>query len=196
MRRSKRALNGLLRQAWLQGEIPTDLYHELTSVSWMRTTTQIGPRRRASGDDLLFLKQICRADITPNGRRDLALISLLASGACNASEVIRLDQRSVNLERGTLRITPSSAEIRLDPDTVETLRAWLESRGEKPGTLFTGIDRSNSGIDYRPLTPSAITWILRKRAHQARIPYLSSEDLRRSSILDRYFSNSGPNTRR
>jgi integrase/recombinase XerD len=182
-------LNGLLRQAWLQDELATDLYHELTSVSWMRTTTQIGPRRRATGDDLIYLKESCRTDITPNGRRDLALISLLASAACNASELIRLDRKALDLERGTLKITPQSAEIRLDRDTLDTLRDWLQVRGSEPGALFTGIDRTNSGVDLRPLTPSAITWILRKRAHQAGVPYLSSEDLRRSSILERYFSN-------
>ncbi|HYZ82843.1 MAG TPA: hypothetical protein VE621_00490 [Bryobacteraceae bacterium] len=188
LRRSKRALNGLLRQIWLIGEIETDQYHELTSVSWMRTTTSIGPRRRATSDTIEALLLSCRSDESANGIRDYALISLLSSGACNASELIRVDLDSYLPDTGQLKMTPGSTPVTLSKQTVEAIELWLTVRGHVPGPLLCGLARKADVMPLRPLTASAITWILRKRAHQAGMPYLSSEDLRRSSILDRYFA--------
>lgn len=185
LRRAKRALNGLLRRLWLQGELSTECYHELTSVSWMRTTTHIGPRRLVSHEAVEAIKAQCRADPSVNGRRDLAMIALLSTGACNGAELVRLEVNSYRPADGSLRLNEKSPLVKLDAEAENAVKDWLAVRGSQDGPLLCTASRASAV--QRPLTPSAVTWILRKRANQAGVPYASTEDLRRSSILSRHF---------
>jgi integrase len=154
----------------------------------MRTTTHIGPRRLATQEAVEGLKEQCRRDRSINGRRDLAILSILATGLCNGAELVRIQHSDYNPTTGTLRIPGMAPPLKLDDDCKDAIDLWMQARGDTAGPLLSNTTQPLGPV--KPLTASAITWILRKRAQQTGVPYVSSEDLRRSGILERHFNRS------
>tara|TARA_Y100001968_G_scaffold331621_2_gene386879 strand:+ start:1189 stop:2178 length:990 start_codon:yes stop_codon:yes gene_type:complete len=72
------------------------------------------------------------AELPVQGLRDLCLLELLYGSGLRASECVGLDRRSIDLERGEVRVLGKGRKERLVPlsqPCIEALRAWSELRG-------------------------------------------------------------------
>ena len=64
-----------------------------------------------------------------------------------------------------------------------TVDAWLEVRGDEPGSLFLPVNRGGQ-VSFRALSMQAIQGILKRRAGRAGVEHLTPHDFRRTNISD------------
>ncbi|MEI6236321.1 MAG: tyrosine-type recombinase/integrase [Planctomycetota bacterium] len=96
--------------------------------------------------------------------RDGAIISLLYTLSLSRNSIANLNIENCDLERSILHIVrPSKMETKLaiPSQTLETLKEWLQIRGDAPGPLFVGMS------DFRRLSASGIYRVLRTLAKRA-----------------------------
>lgn len=113
-------------------------------------------RRRSGPVSLEAVRQLlfaCDADPTPYGRRDAALIQLLAIDQCSKKDVAGLSLAAV-----------SSCLFSLEGE--RRVREWLSVRGPEPGPLFNALSGKSNG----PLSYSAIYLVFARRSLQAGVP--------------------------
>ncbi len=90
---------------------------------------------------------------TPRGWRDRAIMRLMAVHRLRPSQIVALQVAHVDLESGVLRV--GARAVRLAPDTVAALNAWLRARqlhglGEEARSLFLALDRpGRAGLTTR-----------------------------------------------
>lgn len=99
---------------------------------------------------------------TPKGRRDLAMIMLMAVHGLRTVEVHRLQVGDLDLERQQLRVTGKGGKVRMVPlisETLSALAAWLRVRpqvaAEEAGALFVNV-RSGNGDQGRSISRRGI----------------------------------------
>ncbi|MBN2171541.1 MAG: tyrosine-type recombinase/integrase [Candidatus Krumholzibacteriota bacterium] len=83
----------------------------------------------------------------PKGRRDYAIVRLLADLGLRRDSVIGLDLENIDLGAGTLRTRLKGRSglhtFSLPPETAEALEAWLLERGPADGPAFPHLSRSH-----------------------------------------------------
>jgi integrase len=144
------------------------------------------PVRVATPQDLKKLIGTCDKT-TPLGRRDAAILGLLAWGGLRRSELcvidlgdVDLDHRSVSIPRtkvGRARAVP------LHPDAVALLDRWVRARGDAPGPLFT----TRTG---RRMTPNAVGLMFSNRCKKVGLEGLGTHAFRRGLAI-RWLSEGG-----
>lgn len=81
--------------------------------------------------------------------RDRAILRLLFGMALRRGEVVSLDLSHLDLEGGRLSVMGKGRTQReslsIPPKVLDSLRAWVESRGKQEGPLFTAVDRCHRG---------------------------------------------------
>jgi integrase len=170
------ALRGVLGVAHDRGLMGDGLYEAVMQVPFLpvRPTAQPVP----SAIKVRRLLEATHADTSPKGRRDAAILAVIAGSGLKRSEVTSLRLADVDPQKGTLRL--SGETIRLGKDERSALRAWISERGRKAGPLFSPIDKAGNRSE-RAMSGQAIADVVAARGAAARIEGLRPEDLRRAA---------------
>jgi site-specific recombinase XerD len=125
------------------------------------------PRTLAWQDVKRILRSIERSE--PPGKRDFAILLLLATYGLGAAEVLGLRLQDVDWTRGILRArrpkTKVSIELPLLPPVARALTAYL--RWERPPAQGTAHLFLRMNMPYKPMTSGAIRHRIRHYASQA-----------------------------
>lgn len=163
------ALKSACKVARLLGRIAWSLEIESPAAETYRDTT--GP----GSDGWRSILATSRADETPRGRRNLAIVRLLHDCALRRAEVLALDLSDFEPARGRVWIVgkgkTSRASISLPAPTRAALEAWVSTRGDQPGPMFCPITRDVADAGRR-LTGESVRLIvadLGRRAGLSRV---------------------------
>jgi integrase/recombinase XerD len=167
------AIRGVLRVAHDQGLMGDGLYEALIQVPLLPTLPRARPALPQKKVRRLLEK--ARADTSPKGRRDAAILQVIAGSGLKRSEVTSLRLADVDLQKGALRLGGES--IRLTRDERSVLRAWISERGRKGGPLFQPIDKAGNRSE-RAMSGQGVADVVAARGAAARIEGLGPEDLR------------------
>lgn len=124
----------------------------------VKGATRKGTNRRHVREaltDLEIRRLLAQPDTTtPAGKRDLAILSLMAYTGARSVEVCRADLVDLRTESGRLVLfvtgkghtEADSVVVLANPKAENAMYDWLAIRGDSPGPLFTSLsDRSNGG---------------------------------------------------
>lgn len=127
----------------------------------------------------------CARDESVVGRRDAAVIALLAGAGLRRGELRNL--HIADLDGGVLTVMGKGATVRdvpLPPGARRAVEHWLAVRGNVPGPLITSITRSHPRTPTtNPVDESAVRRIVQRRLGD----HVAPHDLRRTfvgNILD------------
>lgn len=176
------AVRGVLRECWRLGLVPAEDYQR--AVDLEPVTGSSAPRgRHLEAGELVALVEACKADPSPLGARDCALLAVLASGGLRRAEAAALALEDFEPEAKRLVVRRGKGSkaraVPIRNGAVLALTAWLTVRGPEAGPLFYRVLR---GGHLKPagLTPDAILKALARRAAAARVRAFSPHDLRRT----------------
>jgi integrase/recombinase XerD len=159
------SLRSFLRFLQATGRVDADL---AKSVVAPRVRKEARPPRTLAWKDV---KRILRSiePSEPPGKRDLAILLLLATYGMGAAEVLGLRLQDVDWARGILRArrpkTKVSIELPLLPPVARALTAYL--RWERPPAQGTAHLFLRMNMPYQPMTSGAIRHRIRHYASQA-----------------------------
>ncbi len=180
------ALRGVLKEAWLLGQLTAEEYQRAANLKTVGGETLPRGRALAPGE-LRALFRVCAEDRRPAGARDAALLAALYGGGLRRSEVVALLLADYDPTHAALTVRHGKGNkariVYLTDGSARALAAWLRVRGSAPGPLFLPINKGDK-LGARPLHANAVLKILRKRGAQAGVELFSPHDLRRSFISD------------
>jgi len=175
------ALRGVLKYAYLLGQMTTEDYREASQVKVVGQGP-IASNREPSYKEILALMKACNNG-TNAGVRDAAIIALLYSNGIRATEIVKLDISDYN--DGELIIRNGQSEPRIIyvvDGALGALQDWLAIRGSKPGPLFLAIVPGDAFRSDEPMASQNISGIMRRRAEEAGTRHITPNDLRKSFI--------------
>ena len=173
------ALRGVLREAWRLGEMSYETFKRVSDLAQVRGD-RLRPRRSVDTGHIERLLTRIEGDLSPRGRRDFAIVSVLFGAGLRRSELIQLDQAHVAGNR--LAVFGKGRQWRtaqLGRAAAAALDGWLRLRGTVPGALFCPIHRSGALVSRR-LSAEAVARIVSRRARAAGVGELRPHDLRRA----------------
>lgn len=181
------ALRGVLKAAWLLGQMTAEDYQKAVTINSVKNHTLPAGREIAMGE-MSALLAVCQLDTSPAGVRDSAMIAVLYGAGLRRAEVVKLDMADYsNQERLVVRGKGRKERTAwINQGAAAALEDWLVLRGTWAGPLFTPINKAHT-IVQRRLTTQAVYYILQKRAVEAEVAAFSPHDLRRtfvSNLLD------------
>jgi site-specific recombinase XerD len=182
------ALRGVLKSAWLLGEMTAEEYQKAITIPSVKNATLPAGRELIMAE-LVALMGVCRADESASGIRDAAILAILYSAGLRRAEIVGLDLSDYSLREERLLVRGKGGKERLawlNRGAVAAMRDWLTIRGDESGPLFMPINKSNRLMERR-LTTQAIYHILKKRGEEAAVEDFSPHDFRRtfvSNLLD------------
>ncbi len=181
------ALRGVARSARNLGLLSGEEFGRIEAVPRARGS-RLPAGRAAARREITAMLDICVVNAGPEGvvgRRDAAVITLLAYTGLRRSEVAGLDLAQVVLGRhARLRVRgkgDKEREVPLAPQVLAALHAWIAVRGQRQGKLFQRVDR-NGHILAGGLSDNAIWRIVTKRREEAGLPRLTPHDFRRTWV--------------
>ena len=180
------AIRGTLEQAWLLGQVSAEDYHRAAHLSPIIGET-IPAGRALSAKEIAALLQDCINDPRPIGARDAAVIAVTYSGGLRRAEVAKLELTDYDKESKKLKVNGKRSKQRsvyLADGAVAALRDWLKVRGNEVGPLFVAINRGNTLIPGKSMTPQGIYYLLKSRAKRAGVKSFSPHDFRRTFVGD------------
>lgn len=137
------SLRSLVKLARLLGMIPWTL-----EVESMKTTAYRDTRGCGTEGFRLMLDSL-EAGLDAKTIRDRCILRLLYAMALRRGEVCSLDLCHLDLQGSRLSILGKGRtqreSITIPPKVLESLKAWVETRGSEPGALFTALDRGHRG---------------------------------------------------
>ena len=175
-------VRGVLRQAWKLGMMTTDDYKRAVAVPAI-PGSRLPAGRALDAGEIRALFEAC-AEPGPRAARDAALLAMLLGCGLRRSEAANLDLEHLDTTEATVRVIGKGNHERIAHMNggVETaVNAWLKARGQAPGPLLCGINKS-AKITLHRLPTESIRLILRQRAEEARIRECTPHDLRRTFI--------------
>jgi len=181
------ALRGVLKAAWLLGQVDVESYRKAASIENVKGK-RLPAGRSITAGELQALMGVCAQDSSPAGVRDAAIVALLYSCGLRVGELCGLDLIDYDPEVGELVIRQAKRNkerlAHVLNGAARALDDWLSVRGQDAaGALFYPIRRGGHIWPGR-LTTQAVYQLLRKRAEKAGIPALSPHDLRRTFVGD------------
>ncbi|MBI5944651.1 MAG: tyrosine-type recombinase/integrase [Chloroflexi bacterium] len=179
------ALRGVLKSAWLSGQMNAEDFHKAASVKSVKGESLPAGRELTSGE-ITALMSDCEADITNAGARDAAIIGLMYSCGLRREEVVTLDLADYDAE-GRLVVRGKGNKERtawLTDGAARAVADWLTVRGANPGALFVAVNKSGRIMNYKNMTPKTIYSMLAKRATEAGVKSFSPHDMRRTFVSD------------
>ena len=180
------ALRGALKAAWRLGMIGTEDYLRAVDLRPV-AGSRLPAGRDVEGAELSALLAACRADDSPAGVRDAAVIALAYLSGLRRAELVALHLADVDLDPPALRVVGKGGRQRLvplSPTVGPALGAWLALRGDWPGPLFFPLGRTGTVRPGQGLSGEAVRQLLRRRALAAGGAAVSPHDLRRSYAGD------------
>jgi integrase len=189
-------------RAWILGYYPAYLAPRLLGALKQATTAAVGdwredapgrhsfrlPRarplrftRRVAPREIVVLIEPCSRDSEAVGKRDAAVIGLLAGAGLTPGEVAKVtlasyDDTEHSISPPRRRGVPWRSVV-LTEDVSNLLDGWLEARGRGGGALFLA-DYKAEIREGQPLGPAAIRSMLRRRSLEAGASMISAADLR------------------
>jgi site-specific recombinase XerD len=181
------ALRGVLNAAYDLGQMDAAEYQRAVRVKSVKGETLPAGRDLAMGE-ILALVNACKADPSPAGARDVALLGVLYATGLRRSEVVALDLADYDTTSGRLTIRSGKGQkartVYLSNGAKIALDVWLVERGSEIGLLFCVINKAGRVFAERRLSTQAAYKILQKRAKQAGVRVFSPHDLRRTFVGD------------
>jgi integrase len=173
------AVRGVLRTAKTLGQLPTETRTDHVVVGNFAESELAGVAQHPNGVSRLErplswaeLEQLmaqCAHDPRPAGRRDAALIALVAGTGLQRQAVVRLKLSDLDLGSGVLRAngqTQKPVRFRLSQGLLMALDDWLTERGEAQGPLLVPINRGGR-FYWRAMTDQSAYEMLHRRADAA-----------------------------
>ena len=184
------ALRGVLKQAWKLGAMTAEDYQR--AIDRQRVKGETLPAGREIDDgEVRALVQACKADTSPAGIRDAAMIGVLYTGGIRRAELAALELADVDISKGKLKVRQGKGRkqrlVYVGGGALLALQAWVTVRGTEPGPLFVPVNKGGK-LTMRHMTDQAVYAALKKRAEQAGVKDFSPHDFRRtfvSELLDR-----------
>lgn len=186
------ALRSFFAWAARLGHLPTD---PTSGVGVKRSRDRAHRRDALSRDEVRAMLDVCRADSTPTGARDAAIIALMAHLGLRTVEVHRADVNDLGSAKGrrVLYIRGKGAVDDLEPGVVtaecwRTVRTWLAVRPGEPtsGPLVTTV--GGPGGYGRRLSRRTIRQAVKRRMIEAGIDdpgrQVSTHSLRHAAITE------------
>ena len=180
------ALRGALKAAWRMGVMETDDYMRAVDLRPI-TGSRLPAGRDVERSELAALLAHCRADDSPAGVRDAAVIGLAYLSGTRRGELVALHSEDVDTDPAAIRVVGKGGKQRLvplSPTVGPLLEQWMQLRGQSPGPLFCPIDRRGNLRLGHTLTGEAIRQILSRRTRASGLPAISPHDLRRTYAGD------------
>jgi integrase/recombinase XerD len=171
------ALRAFLRYCHVRGLVSADVSAAALSVTGRRTTML--PRGLEPGT-IEALLAACDRD-EPDGRRDYAVIVLLARLGVRAGEAARLRLDDIRWRAGEIGIRGKGGQydvLPLPADVGTAIAAWL--RDGRPAVSFREVFTTVTA-PTRPLTREAAANIVRRACGRARMPVFGAHRLRHSA---------------
>jgi len=127
---------------------------------------------------------VCKRDKTIDGKRDLAIITMMLATGLRRSEVTNLQLTDYNTRNGELIVKAGKGNkqriVYLQKDARQLIKLWLNHRGKEAGVIFYTIN--NSQILNKKMTTQNLYYLLKKRSIESEIAHCSPHDLRRTFI--------------
>lgn len=183
------ALRGVLKESWRLGLLNAEDYHRAADLKAVKGEKL--PRGRAlSRGEVRALFEVCSKDTSAAGSRDAALLAVLYGAGIRRSECAALNLEDFDAETGALVIRAGKGRkdrmVYATNGSRDALLAWLELRGDTPGSLFCPVNKGGK-ITVRSMTDQSIFYVLKRRGEEAEVKSFSPHDMRRtfiSSLLD------------
>lgn len=186
IRRVVALIRGTLDMCVSQGKLSPAAYDRATRLGTVRG--QSAPAGRVvSGRELCYLYRACRADSSPAGVRDLAVILCMVGAGLRRGEVAGLEVASYDRDQQTMTVLGKGAEERVIPlpsEVVGVIEEWLAVRGSTAGPLFVSCRTRGELERLEPITAQGVYKILRHRCERLRRP-ITPHDLRRTFTTQR-----------
>ncbi|MFC1936761.1 tyrosine-type recombinase/integrase, partial [Chloroflexota bacterium] len=177
------ALRGVLKNAWLLGQMPEAQYRKASQVKTLRGEAKPAGREISMGE-ISAIIEAC-LDGTPAGVRDVAIITLLYSTGIRRAELVGLDVENYNSETGKIWVISGKGRkdrpVWVANGAKYAMDDWLAIRGDDPGALFWPVNKSGVMTNKR-LSTQAVWRIVEKRAKIAKVEDISPHDFRRTFI--------------
>lgn len=168
------ALRAFLRYCHVRGLVTADVSAAALGVSGRRTTML--PRGLEPGQVAALLDACDRGE--PAGRRDYAVVLLLARLGLRAGEAARLRLDDINWRAGEIGIRGKGGHydvLPLPADAGAAIAAWL--RDGRPAVLFREVFTSLTAPS-RPMTRSAVCYLVPALCRRAGIEPFGAHRLR------------------
>ena len=164
------SLRAFLRFLHMTGRLPADLASGVIAPRYR--TDERPPRTLPWKDVQQILRSISRREAP--GRRDFAIVLLLATYGLGAAEVLAIRLEDLDWRAAVLRVrrpkTKVSIELPLLPAVAKALTAYL--RWERPPAKSVHSLFLRKNMPYEPITSAAIRYLIR---HYARLAGVSAK---------------------
>ncbi len=180
------ALRRVLAEARKLKLMEAESYSDAVNLPQIKDSPKLRGRALTLAE-ITALMEVCGADSTNQGARDLALIAILRGGGLRRAEVVKLELRDFDGSTGALEVRQGKGgkdrTVYLPEGALCFVNDWLGVRGYQPGALLCPV-RKGGQIQLRNMTPQAVLLILQKRAVQAGVESFSPHDFRRTFCSD------------
>lgn len=183
--RTLSAIRGVLKAAFLLGQMDAETYQRSIMVKTVTGET-LPAGRELAGGELAALMVACENDQSAAGARDAAIIALAYSAGLRRAEITTLDLGDYDQETGKLVVRGKRNKQRtayLVNGAKRAMADWLAIRGAEAGALFQPVNKSGK-VQPRRMTNQAIYNLLEKRGAEAGVKDFSPHDLRRTFVSD------------
>lgn len=180
------AVRGVMKAAWLLGDIDAEEYARIKGVPGVRGST-LPAGRALTEKEIAAMLAVCASDATAAGARDGALLVLLRAGGLRRAEICALtldDYDAVNQTLVIIGKGNKQRELPVTADLAGALSDWLLIRGAQAGPLFCPVNKSGKVIARKGIEPQSIYVALLKRAARAGVKNVSPHDFRRTFVGD------------
>ena len=175
------ALRGVVREAFNLELINADVLQRIRAVQNVKAST-LPAGRVPVPKELQRIFDACKADPSPAGSRDAAIIALMVGAGLRRAEVASLNRNDYNGDTGELVVRGKGRRERIVPlinGQQDALHDWLAIRGDVPGPLFWRINKGGRVIE-QGVSVQVPFDVLVKRSKQAGIQPLAPHDMRRT----------------
>lgn len=176
------ALKGVALEAWKQDLMTAEDLARIKAIK-SRRSYRLPKGRCLTPQETKALLAVRRGKTDIVDRRDKALLALMIGCGLRRGEICNLTLDAYNPETGAITLVGKGNKERrvyLPPTAEAYLKAWLNKRGLVSGFLFTRIFRAGRILVDRPLSLSAVTFILKERIEACGATPATPHDLRRT----------------
>lgn len=177
-------VRSVLRTAYRLGAMDGEDYRRAAEVESV-AGERLPAGRYVESDELARLVGVCKADPTPAGARDAAVLALLFQCGMRRSEVCAALVTDIDQVSGRVHVQRGKGNkarlVYLTGGALHAVRAWVGVRGDAPGALITRIGKGGR-LTTDGISVTALYDIVVKRAADAGLIATSPHDLRRTFV--------------